>query len=118
MRQAKPRKPKRPRLSGTAVIYPRGLEARYGWSSPTRWRAERDGRVPKRDVFIGGEAVGWRPETLEAAERGEGRVTSSPKAKTPVGSRLPTGADQRHHDQHEERPNGRTTTAAVAIRTA
>jgi predicted DNA-binding transcriptional regulator AlpA len=62
------RKPKTPRLAGSAVIYPRGLEERYGWSAPTRWRAERDGRVPPRDFFIGGRAVGWRPETLAAAE--------------------------------------------------
>jgi hypothetical protein len=31
---------------------------------------ERDGRLPPRDFFIGGVAVGWRPETIEAAERG------------------------------------------------
>jgi len=70
-RRDKPkRKPKRPALGGTGLITPKGLEARYGWSQPTRWRAERDGRVPPRDVYIGGEAAGWKPETLEAAERG------------------------------------------------
>jgi predicted DNA-binding transcriptional regulator AlpA len=64
------RAPKRACLGGTGVITPRGMEARYGWSPPTRWRAERDGRLPPRDVFIGGKAVGWRPETIERAERG------------------------------------------------
>jgi predicted DNA-binding transcriptional regulator AlpA len=62
------RAPKRPAFGGTHLITPRGLEARYGWSPPTRWRAERDRRVPARDVFIGGRAVGWKPSTIEAAE--------------------------------------------------
>jgi len=64
-----PRAPKRIRDSGTCVVYPRGLEARYGISLSTRWRWERAGRLPPRDVFVGGAPVGWRPETLEAAER-------------------------------------------------
>lgn len=64
------RKAKRPRVGGEVVIYPRGLQPRYGWSSTTAWRAERDGRLPRRDVFCGGKAVGWRPATLEAADRG------------------------------------------------
>jgi predicted DNA-binding transcriptional regulator AlpA len=65
------RKPKRPCLGGTGLITPRGLEERYGWSLATRWRAERDRRVPPRDVFIGGRAVGWKPETIAAAEAGQ-----------------------------------------------
>jgi len=52
-------------------VYPRGIEERLGVSTPTRWRMERDGRLPPRDVYIGKKAVGWRPETLEAAERGQ-----------------------------------------------
>lgn len=64
------RAPKRRRTGGTRVVYPRGIEERLGVSTPTRWRMERDGRLPPRDVYIGGKAVGWRPETLEAAERG------------------------------------------------
>jgi predicted DNA-binding transcriptional regulator AlpA len=71
-RHVRQRRPKRPAVGGTGLITPRGLEQRYGWSRPTRWRAERDGRIPKRDVFIGGEPIGWRPSTIEAAERGEG----------------------------------------------
>jgi hypothetical protein len=57
-------------IEGTAVIWPAGLERRYGISPITRWRWERAGKVPPRDVHIGGRS-GWRPETLEAAERGE-----------------------------------------------
>jgi predicted DNA-binding transcriptional regulator AlpA len=59
--------------AGTDVIWPRGLEARYGISPPTRWRWERDGRLPKRDVFVGEAAVGWRPATLDAAMSGPTR---------------------------------------------
>jgi predicted DNA-binding transcriptional regulator AlpA len=65
------RKAKRPCLGGTGLITPKGLEQRYGWSPPTRWRAERDQRLPPRDVFIGGVAVGWKPETIAAAESGQ-----------------------------------------------
>jgi predicted DNA-binding transcriptional regulator AlpA len=52
------------------LIWPSELEGRYGISTPTRWRWERDGKLPKRDVKVGGVLVGWRPETLDAAERG------------------------------------------------
>lgn len=69
-RSAPKRRPKRPAIGGTGLITPKGLEIRYGWSAPTRWRAEKSGRVPARDVCIGGRQVGWRPSTLEAAERG------------------------------------------------
>lgn len=54
-------------LGGSAVVWPAGLEERYGISSPTRWRWEKSGRLPPRDVNIGGK-TGWRPETLAAAE--------------------------------------------------
>jgi predicted DNA-binding transcriptional regulator AlpA len=57
--------------STDAVTWPSGVEARYGISGVTRWRWERTGKLPPRDVFIGGKAAGWRPETLEAAERGQ-----------------------------------------------
>ena len=65
------RKPKRLRESGGRVIYPRGLEVRYGISLSTRWRWEKDRLLPPRDVFIGGKAVGWKPETLDAADSGQ-----------------------------------------------
>ncbi|HEY1891981.1 MAG TPA: hypothetical protein VGG63_16375 [Steroidobacteraceae bacterium] len=66
------RKPKRLRTAGPGIIYPRGLEVRYAISLSTRWRWEREGRLPARDVFIGGAPIGWRPETIERAERGQG----------------------------------------------
>jgi predicted DNA-binding transcriptional regulator AlpA len=64
------RKSGAPRVGGTAVVYPRGVQQRLGISSVTRWRMERDGRLPARDFHVAGVAVGWRPETLAAAERG------------------------------------------------
>jgi len=54
--------------SGTAVIWPAGVQARYGISHVTRWRWERDGRLPPRDFRIG-DRTGWRPETLDQFER-------------------------------------------------
>ena len=62
---------KRALIKGEAIVYPGGVEARYGISGVTRWRWERAHKLPARDVFIGGEPAGWRPETLEAAENGE-----------------------------------------------
>ncbi len=59
------------RTAGTACIWPRGLRDRYGISGPTLWRWERSGKLPARDVFVGGRAIGWRPQTIERAERGE-----------------------------------------------
>jgi predicted DNA-binding transcriptional regulator AlpA len=58
--------------AGTVVIWPAGVQQRYDISAPTRWRWEKQGRLPARDVHIGGRS-GWRPETLEAAERGAAR---------------------------------------------
>ncbi|HTE41308.1 MAG TPA: hypothetical protein VK629_10770 [Steroidobacteraceae bacterium] len=56
-------------IAGTAVVWSKGCEDRYGISAVTRWRWESTGRLPKRDVNLGGK-LGWRPETLAAAERG------------------------------------------------
>lgn len=56
---------------GTRCIWPSAVQERYGISLATRWRWERKGKLPPRDVFVAGVPVGWRPETLEAAERGE-----------------------------------------------
>jgi hypothetical protein len=61
---------KRSRSVGTACIWPSGVQLRYDISAPTRWRWEKVGLLPRRDVFVGGKPVGWRPETLEAADRG------------------------------------------------
>jgi predicted DNA-binding transcriptional regulator AlpA len=51
------------------ILRPRDVELRYDISAPTRWRWERTGKLPPRDVFIGGRPAGWRPATLDAADR-------------------------------------------------
>lgn len=56
--------------AGSAVIWPSGLEERYGISAITRWRWEKSGRLPPRDINVGGK-TGWRPETLAGAESGK-----------------------------------------------
>ena len=53
------------------LVRPHELEERYNISTPTRWRWEKNGKLPKRDVYVGGVLAGWRPETLDAAERGQ-----------------------------------------------
>lgn len=70
--RGKPRatRQKRTRAVGTACIWPCGVEQMFDISAPTRWRWEKVGLLPPRDVFVGGRAVGWRPETLDAAARG------------------------------------------------
>lgn len=60
-------KDKRAPKEGTRVVWPSGVEHRYDISPVTRWRWERAGRLPKRDVTIGGR-TGWRPETLDSLE--------------------------------------------------
>jgi predicted DNA-binding transcriptional regulator AlpA len=60
---------KRAPRAGTAVVWPKGVEERYGISAPTRWRWEKIGRLPARDVNLQGK-TGWRPGTLDAAEGG------------------------------------------------
>jgi predicted DNA-binding transcriptional regulator AlpA len=60
-------KAKRAPRKGSAVVWPKGVEERYGISSPTRWRWEKEGKLPPRDFSLGGK-TGWRPETLAAAE--------------------------------------------------
>lgn len=61
-------KSRRALQAGTAVVWPAGVESRYGIAPVTRWKWERDGKLPARDVHIGGRS-GWRPETLAAAEQ-------------------------------------------------
>jgi predicted DNA-binding transcriptional regulator AlpA len=66
-RKRKRSAPRQGPRQGTVVVWASGVEDRYGISAPTRWRWEKTGRLPKRDVDIGGK-TGWRPETLAAAE--------------------------------------------------
>ena len=66
MQVSKDRRKRPAPLSGSRVIWPKGLELQLGISAPTRWRWERAGKLPKRDVCIGGRK-GWKPETIEAA---------------------------------------------------
>ncbi len=61
------RKVRRGPSAGTLVIWPKGVRERIGISAPTLWRWERDGKLPARDVFVDGKAIGWKPETLAAA---------------------------------------------------
>jgi predicted DNA-binding transcriptional regulator AlpA len=67
--KARAGRPKKARTTGTRCVWPSGVQEQFGISEVTRWRWERDGLLPARDVFVGGKAVGWRPETLEAAAR-------------------------------------------------
>lgn len=62
----KPKRRAAPR-SGTHVIWPKGLEERLGVSPVTRWRMEKDGRIPPRDVFLDGKPIGWKPATADRA---------------------------------------------------
>jgi hypothetical protein len=61
------------RAAGDGIIWPKGIEARYDISKTTRWLWEQSGKLPPRDVYIGGsgEPLGWKPSTIEAMERGE-----------------------------------------------
>ena len=60
-----------PKPSPAVVVWPGDILTRYGISAITRWRWEREGKLPPRDFMIGGKVIGWHPATLEAAERGE-----------------------------------------------
>ncbi|MFZ1905215.1 MAG: hypothetical protein WAU56_07470 [Steroidobacteraceae bacterium] len=55
---------------GRDIIWPTGLQERLGIKQCTRWLWEKKGKLPPRDVYIGGVPVGWKPATIEAALRG------------------------------------------------
>lgn len=55
---------------GSSIVWPAGLCERLGIKPVTRWRWEKDGKLPPRDAYINGVAVGWRPATIETALRG------------------------------------------------
>lgn len=50
-----------------AVLWPRDIERRYGISAVTRWRWERSGNLPERDVHLGNKS-GWLVGTILSAE--------------------------------------------------
>lgn len=58
------------------ALWPSDVERRYGVSAVTRWRWEKNGRLPARDVHLGDKA-GWRPETLDAHERRSATIDRS-----------------------------------------
>jgi predicted DNA-binding transcriptional regulator AlpA len=51
------------------VLWPSDVEQRYRISDSTRSRWEKTGKLPPRDVHLGGEAVAWYATTIEGAER-------------------------------------------------
>jgi predicted DNA-binding transcriptional regulator AlpA len=51
------------------ILWPNDLEQRYGVSDSTRSRWEKLGKIPARDVYLGGEPVAWYATTIESAER-------------------------------------------------
>jgi hypothetical protein len=61
---------KRARSAGSGCVWPSGVEQRYDISAPTRWRWERLGKLPPRDVFLDGEPIGWQPRTLDRCDAG------------------------------------------------
>ena len=64
MSRPKGKRPRTALVRGLSVVWPAGLEAMLGCSAVTRWRRERDGSIPPRDVKLGASS-GWRPETIE-----------------------------------------------------
>jgi predicted DNA-binding transcriptional regulator AlpA len=69
-RKRKPQLKKTLPFADRVVLKPGDVQLLYGISNPTRWRYERNGLLPKRDVHIGGKPIGWYRSTLDAAARG------------------------------------------------
>jgi hypothetical protein len=70
------RKRSKIRTAGTFCIWPRGVELMFDVSSETRRRWEKARVLPPRDVFLGGQAIGWKQATLEAATSGNLAATA------------------------------------------
>jgi predicted DNA-binding transcriptional regulator AlpA len=68
-RKHEPLRPKRE--TADRILRPIDVEHRYGISGPTRWRWENSGRLPPRDVQVGGEPFGWYETTLKRSEDGQ-----------------------------------------------
>jgi hypothetical protein len=64
------------------ILWPPDVQRRYRISAPTRWRWERAGKLPARDVFVGTRS-GWRASTLEGAERGPASADTAAPAVGP-----------------------------------
>ena len=47
-----------------AVLKPLDVERLFDISDVTRYRWEKKGKLPPRDVVLNGEYIGWRPATL------------------------------------------------------
>lgn len=61
----------KPSTSPRVVLWPKDVESRYNISTVSRWRWERQQKLPPRDVHIAGKPAGWYASTIEAAERGD-----------------------------------------------
>ena len=62
-------------LEGSRIVWPGGVAERYGVTHYTVLRWEKSGQLPPRDVYIGGRPMGWRPETLDAADSGKASMS-------------------------------------------
>ena len=92
-------------MGGKEVFWPADIQERYGISSATCYRWEKDGRLPDRDFFLGpGKALGWKRATIDAWESGQ---TVSPSEAPLVESvtldlneehQLALVADVKHRD--------------------
>jgi len=63
-------RPQRAPKPGVTLL-PREIAIRYRIADYTRSRWEREGKLPKRDFFVGNKPRGWFLETILKAERGE-----------------------------------------------
>lgn len=62
------RKARQERARNADILYPNDLCERWGISRPTLWRWEKNEKLPKRDVTVGGKTA-WYRSTIEAYEK-------------------------------------------------